>query len=171
MKKAFAAAAALFVCAPAMAQPVISGKYIVTIHEYCQPTMTTNFIADQSDGNIVNNVALGASSVQMTMLVIGFNSTKLTASFSGFGDESSLVIFKTTGTIVSTTGDPVGEMPGSGKVAYSNTDTTLTFGGQVFNAFYGQIDKKNVAHYATFQGVVPGEGATQCMEQGEAALQ
>jgi hypothetical protein len=81
------------------------------------------------------------------------------------------MILQSTGKIVTSTGIPIGQVPGSGKTSYANTDTTLTFNGNTLDAFYGQVDKKNIAHYVTAQGAYAGEDGSGCMEEDVASRQ
>jgi hypothetical protein len=171
MSKSFilAAAAALLIGAPAAAQ-VISGTYLVTQNVTCQPTTAVNY-AGTDVGLVVNNVTQTIATNQMTMLLVTFNATKMSATYSGFDASGSVMLLQSTGQVQATTGDATGQMPGSGKTSYANTDTTLTFNGRTLQAFYGQVDKKNIAHYITAQGAYAGENGSGCMEQDIASRQ
>jgi hypothetical protein len=166
----FALAAALLAGAPAAAQPVISGSYLVTQSVTCQPTTAVNY-AGTDVGTVVNNVTQTVTTNQVTMLLVTFNATKMSATYNGFGASGSITLLQSTGQIVATSGTPMGQAPGSGKTDYANTDTTLTFNGRTLQAFYGQIDKKNIAHYITAQGTYAGESGSGCMEQDIASRQ
>jgi hypothetical protein len=76
-----------------------------------------------------------------------------------------------TGSITTTLGKTIAQTPNSGKVAYSNTDTTFTIDGQVFNALFGQVNKNGIAGYFTFQSVFPNDGGNMCTQQGVAHAQ
>ena len=105
------------------------------------------------------------------MLLVTFNATKMSATYNGFGASGSVNLLQSTGQIQSTSGTATGQVPGSGKPSYENTDTTLTFNGRTLQAFYGELDKKNIAHYVTAQGAYAGENGSGCMEQDVASRQ
>ncbi len=164
------AMAAAFFCAPAAAQ-TISGKYIVTVTKLCQLTGTYNFSTQGLGNNYVNGIDSSGSNFKQTMVQATFSPTKGNVTVSGFDDGGDLEIFHLTGTVNATLGNVLAQTPNSGKIAYSNTATTFTIGGQVLNAMYGQIDKKGVAHNVTFQGVFAGDSGQECTEQGVATAQ
>jgi hypothetical protein len=172
MRKSFilAAATALLAGAPAAAQPVISGTYLVTQTVTCQPTTAVNY-AGTDVGLVVNNVTQTITTNQLTMLLVTFNATKMSATYSGFGASGSVNLLQSTGQVQANSGVATGQAPGSGKTSYANTDTTLTFNGRTLQAFYGQLDKKNIAHYITAQGTYAGENGSGCMEQDIASRQ
>jgi hypothetical protein len=164
-----AVAAACF-CAPASAQ-TISGKYIITVTNFCQLTGTYNFSTAGLGQNYLNEIESNGSNFKQSLYQGTFNPTKGSVTVSGFDDGGDLEIFHITGSIVATLGSTITQTSSSGKMSYSNTATTFTIGGQVLNAMYGQIDKKGVAHYVTFQGVSAGDSGKECTEQGTASLQ
>ena len=161
-------AAALF-CAPASAQ-TISGKYIVTINKLCQLNATYNFSTAGLGNNYLNGINSNGSSFVQSMYQATFSSTKGSVTITGFDDGGDLEIFHLTGSISSTLGNTITQAPSSNKTSYSNTATTFTVGGEAYNAMYGQIDKKGIAHYVAFQGVFAGDSG-QCTEQGIASMQ
>ena len=164
-----AIAAACF-CASASAQ-TISGKYTVTVTKLCQLTGTYNFSTQGLGENYLNEINSSGSNFKQTLLQATFSPTKGTVNISGFDDGGDLEIFQLTGSIVSTLGSAIAETPNSGKVAYSNTATTFTIGGQSLHAVYGQIDKKGVAHTVAFQGAFTNDSGQGCTEQGMATAQ
>jgi hypothetical protein len=164
-----AMAAALF-CGPASAQ-TISGKYIVTVTKLCQLTGTYNFSTAGLGQNYVNEIESSGSNFKQSMYQATFSPTKGNVTISGFDNGGDLEIFHITGSIVATLGSTITQAPNSGKTPYSNTATTFTIGGQTLNAMYGQIDKKGVAHYVTFQGVFAGDSGQECTEQGVVSAQ
>lgn len=166
-----AAAAALAVAAPAAAATTISGKYIITIHEYCIPTMSVNSGAYSGGGNYVTGLTLGGSTVENAMVLADFNPSKQSFTVSGFTDAGNVMLMQYTGSVNGNSGSPFSESPASGKIGYANTDTTITVNGQTFNAIYGQIKKNGIAHYLAFQGVFTDQNNASCSEQGEAARQ
>lgn len=169
MALSIAMAAACF-CAPASAQ-TISGKYIITITKLCQLTGTYNFSTVGLGQNYVNEIESSGSNFKQSMYQATFNPTKGNVTVSGFDNGGDLEIFHITGSIVTTLGSTLTQASNSGKSSYSNTATTFTVNGQVLNAMYGQIDKKGVAHYVTFQGVFAGDSGQECTEQGTASAQ
>jgi hypothetical protein len=82
-----AGAAALLAGAPVAAQPVISGTYLVTQNVTCQPT-AVNYVSTDV-GTVVNSVAQTVTTSRMTMLLVTFNATKMTATYNGFGASGS----------------------------------------------------------------------------------
>jgi hypothetical protein len=162
-------AAALF-CVPASAQ-TISGKYIVTVTKLCQLTGTYNFSTAGLGNNYLNEIDSSGSSFKQSLYQATFSPTKGTATINGFDSGGDLEIFQVTGSVTATLGNVISQVPNSGKSSYSNTATTFTINGQPFNAMYGQVDKKGVAHYVAFQGVFAGDSGQQCTEQGTASAQ
>jgi len=171
MKLVLAASAALLFGAPAMAAtPIISGKYIVTVTKLCQTVANYHFSPQSGGGNYLDNITTNGSSYKQSMYATSFSPTKGTVSISGFDDGGDLEIFQLTGSINTTLGNPIAQAPNSGKVPYSNADTTITLGDQTYNVMYGQV-KKGVANYFTFQGVFASNGGNMCTEQGIAQAQ
>jgi hypothetical protein len=165
-----AAAVAVLVSAPALATPIISGKYILTVRKFCQPTFTIHN-ASTNSGAFVDQVTLGGSNISNTMSLVTFNPAKQNASFSGFTDEGDVARIQYTGVTNGSSGDPITESQESGKSAYSNSDTSVTFGTQTYNALYGGLDRNSVAHYVAFQAAYTNGGGLPCTEQGELSRQ
>jgi hypothetical protein len=166
-----AAAAAVFIGAPAAATPVISGKYIITIRKFCEPTFTVHNSNVTNAGAFVDGVYLGGSSFKNTLLLATFVPAKGSASFGGFTDSGDVAMMQYTGVTNGSSGTPISESPNSGKTSYANTDTTVSFGGQVYNAFYGTVDKNGIAHYVAYQAAYTNESGVPCSEQGELSRQ
>ena len=166
-----AAAAAVLVGTPALATPVISGKYILTIRRFCEPTFTVHNTNIANAGAFIDGVYLGGSSFKNTLVLATFNPTKGSASFAGFTDSGDVAMVQYTGVTNGSSGEPITEGPSSGKISYSNTDTTVNFGGQVYNAFYGEVDKNNIAHHVAYQAAYSNDGGLPCSEQGELSRQ
>jgi hypothetical protein len=166
-----AAVAAVFVATPALATPVISGKYILTIHRYCEPTFAVHNSNIADADAFIDQVLLGGSNVNSTLALATFNPTKQSASYAGFSDSGDVALIQYTGVTNGSSGDPITEKAVSGKTAYSNTDTTVTFGGQTYNAFYGEVDKNNIAHHVAYQAAYTSESGFPCTEQGELSRQ
>lgn len=174
MKSIFACAAtaALLAAAPAMAAtPAISGKYIVTITKFCQMANTYHFSPEPGGGNYLDGIDTSGSNFKQTMVTATFSPAKGTVTVNGFDNGGDVEIFQFTGSINNTLGSQIAQTANSGKSSYSNTDTTFTIGGQVLNALYGQVNKKGVAGFVTFQGVFPADQGNMCTEQGVAQLQ
>jgi hypothetical protein len=161
---------AVLFCAPASAQ-TISGKYIVTIDKLCQLTGTYNFSTAGLGNNYVNQIDSSGSSFVQSMYLATFSPSKGSVSVVGFDEGGDLEIFKMTGSVNATLGNTIAQAPSSSKTAYSNTATTFTIGSLTFNAMYGQLDKKGIAHYVAFQGVFAGDSGQECTEQGTASAQ
>ena len=126
------------------AVPKISGNYALNFTEMCQAVEggTTGFI---------NNY-----------LVVGdFNDTNMTVQITGT---------KTAGALVVWNGGTAGlvQSPDSGSTSYSNTATTITVDGTIYNVVYGP-SKKGVAQSAQWSGIGP-DGAG-CLETGTAIIQ
>jgi len=165
-----AATAALLAVTPAMATtPVISGKYIVTITKLCQMVDTYHFSSatQESIGNYLDSIATSGSSFKQSMYAATFSPTKGTVATSGFDSGGDVEIFHLTGTQNVTFGNTIAQTTNSGKVAYSNTDTTVTLGGQTYSAMFGQVKKATgIAGYVAFQGAFAGDSGNMCTEQG-----
>ena len=170
MKRISLLIAAMLLGVPASAQ-TISGKYIVTVTKLCQLTGTYNFSTAGLGNNYLNQINSSGSSFKQSLYQATFSPTKGNVTITGFDNSGDLEIFQITGSVNATLGNTVTQTPSSQKSAYSNTATTFTIGGQPFNAMYGQIDKKGVAHYLAFQGVFANDSGQQCTEQGTASMQ
>jgi hypothetical protein len=113
-------AAVPFICGPAVGQtvPVLSGKYATTYNEICQ-----------AGTNATSNSA-GATYNQI--LVADFNNAKKTVKLTGISVSGALVVAN---------GVPAGltQTPINTSQSYSNTATTITIGGDKFNALYGPL--------------------------------
>ena len=169
-----ALAATICIAAPVQAAaPTISGKYLVTITKFCQMVNTYHFSSgtQQSIGNYLDGIDTSGSNFKQTMVAATFSPTKGTVTVSGFDDGGDIEIFQFTGSESGTLGNQIAQTPNSGKSPYSNTDTTVTIGGQVLNAMYAQVSKKGVAGYVTFQGVFANDSGDMCTEQGVAQAQ
>jgi len=166
-KAILAAGAALCITVPALATtPKLSGKYIVTITKFCQMVNTYHFSPEPGGGNYLDGINTSGSNFKQSMVAASFSPTKGTVTINGLDDGGDVEIFQLTCSIISTLGEQIAQASNSGKVDYSNTDTTFTIGGQTLNALYGQVNKNGVAGYFTFQGVFPNDGGTMCTEQG-----
>jgi hypothetical protein len=166
-----AACAALCVAAPATAAtPILSGGYIVTERDFCQPVGTFHFV-NVSTNNLVDSVTLTGGQMKFTLFQANFSPSKGKITTTGFGDGGDPIFFKTTGAQTSSQGQALGEDSQSGKVSYSNTDTTFTVDGTTFHAFYGQIDKNGIAHTFALQGMYQADNGQPCAEQAEATRQ
>ncbi len=162
-----AASAAILACAPALAAtPSVSGKYIVTVTKLCQMVTTYHFSSAQDLGNYLDGINTGGSSYKQSMYAASFSPAKGKVTIDGFDDGGDLEIFHFTGSIGGTQGEQMAQAPNSGKVAYSNGDTTITIGDRTYNALYGQVSKNGVAGYVAFQGVFASDTGNACTEQG-----
>ena len=162
-----ALAAALLSSAADATTPVLSGNYTVSYRRMCQPTLNVDF----NGSGLVDATNLSSSSdSQQTILSADFNPKKGKVKITGFQDAGTVFLLQTTGSQNTNQGDPLNEQAQSDTNSYSNTDTTFTVGGEAYNAIYGQIDKKGVAHTVIFLGVTNHDGAA-CSEQGEITLQ
>jgi hypothetical protein len=176
MTKHFAAAlAALLVSATSAlaATPIISGTYLVTVHTFCQPTVTANF-APVGDDTFVDGLSSNdatSDAFMQEILSANFNPTKGKVTVTGFQDEGSNLLLQFTGSRSGVFGSPLSEQPSHGSNKYSNTAATLTVNGDTSNAFYGGIDAKGIAHSIIFMRLSNGEGDTTCSDQGEAIRQ
>jgi hypothetical protein len=173
MKKVLFAvvAAGVLASAPVAADPVISGKYIVTITKYCQLVGTYNFATTNATGDYVNAINTSGSNFKQSMLLATFSPAKGTVSIDGIDDGGDIEIFKFTGVENNQFGNPIAQTPNSGKVDYSNTATSLTISGQTYSALYGQVNKKGAAGYVAFEGAFQNESGLLCTEQGVAQAQ
>jgi len=133
--------------------------------------MTVHTTNVSNVGTFVDQVTLGGSSVHNSLYLGTFSPTKQTVSITGFEDEGDVMLMQYTGVVNGNSGSPFSESAGSGKASYSNTDTTITINGQVFNAFFGQLDKNNIAHYIATQAVYANESGQSCSEQAVASRQ
>lgn len=166
-----AALAAISFCTAAMAAPVISGSYIVTERRMCQANAAFNFAQGETD-NYVDQVSLQGGESGHTLLQAAFSPAKGKVTVSGFDATGDSMLFHLTGKASGTLGNPLTQKTMSGsKIAYSNTDTTLTINGTTYQVLYGQVDKNNIAHYAAFQGVNQNDIGEACSVQGEATRQ
>lgn len=179
MSKSIAVAFAAFVlsCASAAATPILSGAYTVIAHTFCQQKLVADFAAasgDPQNGIFVDALSLTNSDVPsvQTLLSATFNPNKSKITYAGFQDEGSSLLLQSTGLRGGTLGNPLTETPTSGSISYSNTSTTMTIGGNVYNAVYGQIDKNGVAHTVAFmRQYTDGNPPDACSEQDEATRQ
>ena len=90
----------------------------------------------------------GIAGVSHTAAVVNFDSTSGMATLNGFHAHGSPPVL-----------DPI-----SGTAAYSNTKTTLTLNGTVYEVFYGKVTK-GIATSLTYIAVVDGDGDVKCSEQ------
>lgn len=176
MTRQFAGAlAALLLCSGSAlaATPIISGTYLVTIHSFCQPTVTANFAASGSDSFVDNLSSNDASSdaFMQEILSATFNPAKGKVTVTGFQDEGSNLLLQFTGARSGIFGSALTEQASTGSSKYSNTATTLTVNGDVSNAFYGGIDGHGIAHSIIFMRLSGGQNGTTCSDQGEATRQ
>ena|ERR1700733_5735173 len=170
MKRISLLIAATLFCVPASAQ-TISGKYVVTVTKLCQLTGTYNFSTAGLGNNYLNEIDSSGSNFKQSLYQATFSPTKGNVTINGFDNGGDLEIFHITGSINTTLGNAITQVANSGKSTYSNTATTFTINGQAYNAMYGQVDKKGVAHYVAFQGVFAGDSGQECTEQGTASAQ
>lgn len=165
-----ALAAVLLSSASAAATPIVSGAYTVIARNVCQQRLTADF----NGSGTVDALSLSTGDVPsaQTLLAVTFNPNKGKVTFAGFQDEGSGFLLQSTGSKGGTQGTPLTETPTSGSTSYSNTDTTITIGGNVYNAVYGQVDKNGIAHTAALMRLYTnGNPPDTCSEQDEATRQ
>ena len=129
-----AAAAVLSISRPVVAQtvPVLSGKYATTYNEICQAN-TTNYSA-------------GATYNQI--LVADFDNATKTVRVTGTSVNGALVVVDGAPTRLTQTSINT-------SYPYSNTATTITIGGNTFNALYGPL-VLGMPQWAVFGGISSG---------------
>jgi hypothetical protein len=159
-----AALAAVFVCGSAMAQ-TLSGKYILTFHTVCQPTVT---FTSAGGGGI--STGQGGDTVNH-MILATFNPVNHSIAFNGFEDVGDVLLVNNVGGRGGSFGSLFAQSATSGQGPYSNSVSTLTLQGRTDQAFFGQIDKNGVAHYFTWLGVYNNNVGVPCSELGVASRQ
>jgi len=169
---ACAASAALLLCAPAVAAaPAISGKYIVTERRMCQAVATFNFDNTVNTGDFVNGVNLNGGIFKNSLVLANFSPAKGKVTVDGIDEGGDAMLFAFTGAQNGQQGNVMAESANSGKVDYSNTDTTVTINGEIYHVLYGQVDKNNIAHYFAMEGVFINDGNELCSAQADASRQ
>jgi hypothetical protein len=125
--------------------PKISGNYALNFTEVCQGVQSTN-----TSGFMNNYLVVGA-----------FNSTSKTVQLTGTLTDGGLVVWD--GGVAGLNQSAV-----SANFSYSNTATTFTVSGVIYNVAYGK-SIKGVAQSAVWSGIGPdGPG---CLETGTAVHQ
>jgi hypothetical protein len=165
---AAAAAALLGFTTPALATaPILSGAYILTINSTCQPTLTADF-TDVNGAPRTDALSLSSEEVAQQLYSVEFNpSTRKVRTTGGYIDLMSPFLLTKTGSQSGTTGTaPVEYSATIGAQRYSNTATSLKFGGLEFHAIYGQVDSSGIAHVVSLIGVPIPNGP--CMFSGQA---
>jgi hypothetical protein len=157
---------ALFFCAPAMATPIVSGNYIFAARSICQPNiLVTNSVSGDQDVHSVDIFNDQGDNypgdVHFTGGTAKIDPVAGTAKIKGFQDGGNVLLLQTHGT---TEGSSMTDVPISFSAAFSNTDTTITFDGQTFHAFYGTVNKSGIATFLEAFGV--GSPAS-CIQQLE----
>jgi len=157
---------ALFAIAfPAHADtPQLSGTYAVTITTLCQAQFSTSLVGGQSNNAVESIDTHNSGKIETGMGIATFSGGQISGS--SLGGKGDLTVIENNGAFQ---GDQFGIASESGSVsgAYSNTSSTLTFGGVTYNAAYGNI-VNNVANYVTFLFV---DTTKDCIEQGIAVHQ
>ena len=171
-KATLAACAALCMTLPALAAtPTVSGKYIVTERRLCQAVAMFNFDNVSATGDFVNGVDLQGGIFKNSLVLATFSPSKGTVNVSGIDEGGDSMLFQKTGTQGGTEGNAMAEAPNSGKVPYSNTDTTITINGETYHVLFGQLDKNGIAHYFAFEGLSTNDSGEPCTSQAEASRQ
>jgi len=168
-----AAVSAALVPLAAAAAPTISGDYIVIEHRLCQSAGTYHLDDGSAHGigDYVDGVGLSSANSKHIMLQAKFSSAKGKVTFAGFQDAGDTMLYQLSGITNTTLGIPLAEAPSSGTDTYSNTGTTITLGTDTYNIFYGQVDKKGVAHVFAYQGMIVTNGGAPCSVQGQGTMQ
>jgi hypothetical protein len=183
--KAILTVGALVLCAQnaQAATPILSGTYNFTNHAYCQPTLGADFNDVTIDSILYtfvdaldNETSDPGNAFFQEIFAATITPGKHTPNagkfvFSGYKDEASIFLVKSTGKRSGTQGEPLAESPTSGSGPYSNTATTFTAGDATYKVFYGQIDGSGIAHSMTYIGLSAGNSGTTCSNQGEATRQ
>ncbi|HEV8614478.1 MAG TPA: hypothetical protein VGU22_03200 [Methylomirabilota bacterium] len=130
--------------AVASAAPILSGKYAYSITSPCRAKIATQ---RNSSGQVtgINPLQNGEISEEIGTAI--FSPSARVVSISGFTVQGSLLIVDSHGTNL-TGPSPLAQS----NIPYSNTATTFTFDGRVFQAVYANIDASNVARFLTFLG-------------------
>jgi hypothetical protein len=96
---------------------------------------------------LINNCVQSGSSVSQTTVHASFDSAGGTVSYNGYNAD----------------GNPIVLTAISGSESFSNTKTTVTFGGTAYKAFYGPI-KRGIAEYVSMIAIVAGDSGN-CANQ------
>jgi len=171
VKKALVCAVAILVSSSALATPVISGKYIVTERRMCQAVATFSFDNTVNTGDFVNGVNLNGGIFKNSLVLANFSPAKGKVTVDGLDEGGDAMLFAFTGAQNGQQGNVMAESANSGKVDYSNTDTTVTINGETYHVLYGQVDKNNIAHYFAMEGVFINDSNELCSAQADASRQ
>lgn len=151
------------------ATPVLSGSYIGLVHYNCQPTLSADF-AVLSQKAYADGLTLDKSTSVVQMVTLGFNKKKGTVAVTGFEDFGSIFLLSRTGAETGMDGLIATESPVSAALSYSNTAAKLTLQGVTYDAAYGQLDTKGVAHDVVFIGKIVNNLGDACAVEGKLTL-
>ena len=152
MIKSFPAAAFLLLAAgPAGATtvPVISGKYFISAVSVCQPQIQVTY----TSGTVSGISVPFAGSMLNTAAVGDFNASTGKVSLSGAANTGSVLLFSDN--VGHNAGTPFAGGPVKVKYAWSNTDTSVTINGVVFQPVYGH-EKNGVVESFMLEGIDSG---------------
>lgn len=132
---------------PGKAPPILSGTYAFSQRTFCQPTLLVTYNKKNVASVSLNGSGTfgGVGDVQLTVGVVNFDTGFQELKYSGTMEEGSPVLLHSQSGGADQ-GNPVTESVASNRLSYSNTDTTVTLGGQVYQAAYGHVAKGFAQH-------------------------
>jgi hypothetical protein len=130
--------------------PVLSGSYVTSFTQFCQPNLQATYIKGSTTLANINLSTSNYGQFEVSALAADFDSSTKTVTFTGSGNSG------TAQEITDNNGTLWGLNFVNGSVnqsySYSNTSTTLTINGTDFQIVYGAL-KKGVAQSATAVGI------------------
>jgi hypothetical protein len=147
---ALAAVVMMFAAQPAStAAPGLSGKYFAQGVSICQPSIQVIYT-----GGSVNNINVTSPGSTLNLMTIAkFDPTKLKVTLTGVANQGSALLLADN--VGHSFGMPFAGGPVDAKYPWSNTDTTVTINGVVFQAVYGNV-KGGIADGFMLEGIDSG---------------
>jgi hypothetical protein len=114
---------------------VLSGAYVVTYNQFCQPNLQAVFDEDSMELVLINPYVSFFGQAQSSTLVVNFDPSTMTAAVSGSGNLGA--VLKMIDYDDRLFGSDFTNSAVAGSEPYSNTSSTLTLNGVTLNAVFG----------------------------------
>lgn len=124
---------------------MLSGNYLTTYSEYCQPSLSIVY----TGGKVTQVNVNSAGSITNSVVVANFNPNTCTLQITGQQNNGSDLLLSDN--IGNNFGTPFATSPVSQSDPYSNTATTVTIAGNVYQAIY-EPQKKGIASSVALVG-------------------
>ena len=130
--------------------PILSGKYLATYEQFCQPSLSITY-ANPPSGFVLSSISsTNAGKFRSDAVTMTFTPGTSTVVVNGSENKSSAISLLCN--VLCSIGDPMTSASVNLSAPYSNTASTMTLNGVVYQAIYGAL-KVGVAQSGVMVGI------------------